>query len=183
MFLFSQKGIGDLRQDAGDGANGLRDFCVTLSRAYMYLWLFDCSERQRWRPCLKGLQCHRGHGVLGVLLCLFFRSSESCREDGFWVHNQRPSPGGMRAAGCRKAQSNGTQNTLQGAQIKGCSPGLQIRPRRFDSGFGLHIRKPRRSRSAGFFIGRRKVRGSETLGGGVPKLFHFDGLAMAPTRR
>ena len=57
----------------------------------------------------------------------------------------------MRAAGCRKAQNNGTQNTLQGAQIKGCSPGLQIRPRRFDSGFGLHIRKPRRLTSAGFF--------------------------------
>ena len=31
--------------------------------------------------------------------------------------------------------------------------GLQIRPRRFDSGFGLHIRKPRRPRSTGFFYG------------------------------
>ena len=44
---FSQKGIGDLRQDAGDGKNQVRDFCVTLSRTYVYLWLFDCSEHQR----------------------------------------------------------------------------------------------------------------------------------------
>ena len=29
--------------------------------------------------------------------------------------------------------------------------GMQIRPRRFDSGFGLHIRKPRRLASTGFF--------------------------------
>jgi len=29
--------------------------------------------------------------------------------------------------------------------------GMQIRPRRFDSGFGLHIRKPRRPWSTGFF--------------------------------
>ena len=34
--------------------------------------------------------------------------------------------------------------------------GMQIRPRRFDSGFGLHLRKPRRSRSAGFFYGCAK---------------------------
>ena len=36
-----------VRQDAGEGLNRLRDFCVTLSRTYWYLWLFDCSERQR----------------------------------------------------------------------------------------------------------------------------------------
>ena len=35
--------------------------------------------------------------------------------------------------------------------MKDFSPGLQIRPRRFDSGFGLHIRKPRRPWSTGFF--------------------------------
>ena len=35
------------RQDAGAGENRLRDFCVTLSRTYVYLWLFDCSEHQR----------------------------------------------------------------------------------------------------------------------------------------
>ena len=70
----------------------------------------------------------------------------------------------MRAAECRKAQSNGTQNTLQGAQIKGCSPGLQIRPRRFDSGFGLHIRKPRRSRSTGFFYACNLMISSATFG-------------------
>ena len=36
-----------VRQDAGEGINRLRDFCVTLSRAYPHLWLFDCSEHQR----------------------------------------------------------------------------------------------------------------------------------------
>ena len=36
-----------VRQDAKGEGNRLRDFCVTLSRTYVYLWLFDCSERQR----------------------------------------------------------------------------------------------------------------------------------------
>ena len=46
--------------------NSLRDFCVTLSRTYVHLWLFDCSERQRKQQCLKELPCSFGHGVLGV---------------------------------------------------------------------------------------------------------------------
>ena len=45
------------------------------------------------------------------------------------------------------------------------SRGLQIRPRRFDSGFGLHIRKPRRLASTGFFIGRDLTISSATTTG------------------
>ena len=69
----------------------------------------------------------------------------------FWVHNLRPSLDGMRPTRCMNSPTNGTPNRLQDTVIKDFRHGLQIRPRRFDSGFGLHIRKPRRSRSAGFF--------------------------------
>ena len=69
----------------------------------------------------------------------------------FWVHNLRQSLGGMRHARHWKSPTNGTPNSLRATVIKDFRPGLQIRPRRFDSGFGLHIRKPRRSRSTGFF--------------------------------
>ena len=44
----------------------MRDFCVTLSRTYVHLWLFGCSERQRKQLLFKGLPCLGGHGVLGV---------------------------------------------------------------------------------------------------------------------
>ena len=71
----------------------------------------------------------------------------------FWVHNLRPSLDGMRPARHRKSPTNGTPNSLQATVIKDFRPGLQIRPRRFDSGFGLHLRKPRRPWSTGFFYG------------------------------
>ena len=87
----------------------------------------------------------------------------------------------MRAAGCRKAQNNGTQNTLQGAQIKGCSPGLQIRPRRFDSGFGLHIRKPRRPWSTGFFYAWKKGEMCSAFLAAVPHL-GFEANGLLPLR-
>ena len=57
----------------------------------------------------------------------------------------------MRPVRHRMFATNGTPNSLQATVMKDFSPGLQIRPRRFDSGFGLHIRKPRRPWSAGFF--------------------------------
>ena len=44
----------------------MRDFCVTPSRTHVFLWLFDCSERQRKQLLFKGLPCLGGHGVLGV---------------------------------------------------------------------------------------------------------------------
>ena len=57
----------------------------------------------------------------------------------------------MRPVRHRRFATNGTPNSLQATVMKDFSPGLQIRPRRFDSGFGLHIRKPRRPWSTGFF--------------------------------
>ena len=63
----------------------------------------------------------------------------------------------MRPVRHRRFATNGTPNSLQATVMKDFSPGLQIRPRRFDSGFGLHIRKPRRLTSAGFFCGRDLV--------------------------
>ena len=44
----------------------MRDFCVTLSRTHVFLWLFDCSEHQRKQLLFNGLPCLGGHGVLGV---------------------------------------------------------------------------------------------------------------------
>ena len=43
----------------------MRDFCVTPSRTHVFLWLFDCSERQRKQLLFNGLPCLGGHGVLG----------------------------------------------------------------------------------------------------------------------
>ena len=44
----------------------MRDFRVTPSRTHVFLWLFDCSERQRKQLLFKWLPCLGGHGVLGV---------------------------------------------------------------------------------------------------------------------
>ena len=48
----------------------------------------------------------------------------------------------MRPVRHRRFATNGTPNSLQTAVIKDFSPGLQIRPRRFDSGLGLHPENP-----------------------------------------
>ena len=70
----------------------------------------------------------------------------------FWVHNLRPSLGGMRLTRRKKFPSNGTPNTLQAAVIKESRHGLQIRPRRFDSGLGLHPENPADHGLRGFFM-------------------------------
>ena len=69
----------------------------------------------------------------------------------FWVHNLKLSLGRMRPVSSRGTSINGTLSSSQATVLKGFPSGLQIRPRRFDSGFGLHIRKPRRPWSAGLF--------------------------------
>ena len=88
---------------------------------------------------------------VGTLPWILFNQESAVNLMIFWVHNLRPSLGGMRPTRHGKSPTNGTPNSLQVAVIKDFRLGLQIRPRRFDSGFGLHIRKPRRFTSAGFF--------------------------------
>ena len=93
-----------------------------------------------------------------------FPVSGCCRKDVFWVHNLKLSLGRMRAVSSRGTSINGTPSSSQATVLKDFPSGLQIRPRRFDSGFGLHIRKPRRSRSAGFFYACDLTIASATFG-------------------
>ncbi len=58
----------------------------------------------------------------------------------------------MRPVRHRRFATNGTPNSLQTAVIKDFSPGLQIRPRRFDSGLGLHPENPADHGLRGFFM-------------------------------
>ena len=62
----------------------------------------------------------------------------------------------MRLTRRKKFPSNGTPNTLQAAVIKESRHGLQIRPRRFDSGLGLHTENPADQGLRGFLLGAEK---------------------------
>ncbi len=118
-----------------------------------------CSEREMQSPDFIGLSGDVqvwGARRVGTLPWVLLNQQNAVKLVIFWVHNLRPSPGGMRPARHWKYPTNGTPNSLRATVIKDFRPGLQIRPRRFDSGFGLHLRKPRRSRSAGFFYGCAK---------------------------
>ena len=97
-----------------------------------------------------------------------FPVSGCCRKDVFWVHNLKLSLGRMRAVSSRGTSINGTPSSSQATVLKDFPSGLQIRPRRFDSGFGLHIRKPRRSRSTGFFYACEKEVMCSAFFAGVP---------------
>ena len=113
-----------------------------------------CSEREMQSPDFTGLLGDMqawGARRVGTLPRVLFNQQSAVKLVIFWVHNLRPSLDGMRPTRCMKSPTNGTPNRLQATVIKDFRHGLQIRPRRFDSGFGLHIRKPRRSRSTGFF--------------------------------
>ena len=83
----------------------------------------------------------------------------------FWVHNLRLDLGGMRPARHWKSPTNGTPNSLQVAVIKDFSPGLQIRPRRFDSGFGHQTNQGLAcdSRAGPLFFHRKKTDRSAIL--------------------
>jgi hypothetical protein len=76
----------------------------------------------------------------------------------------------MRAVSSRGTSINGTPSSSQATVLKDFPPGLQIRPRRFDSGFGLHIRKPRRSWSTGLFCACEKGGMCSAYLVGVPHL-------------
>ena len=64
----------------------------------------------------------------------------------------------MRAVGYWKRPTNGTQSRLQTTDLKDFLLGLQIRPRRFDSGLGLHPENPVDHRLRGFFMPAEKGR-------------------------
>ena len=59
--------------------------------------------------------------------------------------------------------------------------GMQIRPRRFDSGFGLHLRKPRRPWSTGFFYAWKKGEMCSAFLAAVPHL-GFEANGLLPLR-
>ena len=81
----------------------MRDFCVTLSRTYVHLWLFGCSERQRKQLLFKGLPCLGGHGVLGVecsnhsVPTIFFNDLAQPNPLGFFMSKKRPLLGPLPA--------------------------------------------------------------------------------------
>ena len=102
-----------------------------------------------------------------------FPVSGCCRNDVFWVHNLKLSLGRMRAVSSRGTSINGTPSSSQATVLKDFPSGLQIRPRRFDSGFGLHIRKPRRLTSAGFFYGCEKGGMCSAFLAGVPHVWFW----------
>ena len=87
----------------------------------------------------------------------------------------------MRPVRHRMFATNGTPNSLQATVMKDFSPGLQIRPRRFDSGFGLHIRKPRRPWSTGFFYAWKKGEMCSAFLAAVPHL-GFEANGLLPLR-